>query len=63
MYYGKIHIGRRVFIGVNTVVANSVTIGEGALIGAGSIVTKDIPAKQIWAGNPAHFIRERVINL
>lgn len=61
MYYGHVNIGKRVFIGVNTVIANSVTKGDGALIGAGSIVTKDIPEKEVWAGNPAHFIKKRDI--
>ena len=36
-----------------------VTIGERAIIGAGSVVTKDIPANEVWAGNPAKFIRKR----
>lgn len=59
MYYGEVSIGRNVFIGVNTVIANSVKIGDGALVGAGSIVTKDIPSSEIWAGNPAKFIRNK----
>lgn len=58
-YYGTIEIGKRVFIGIGTIIANSVTIGDEAIIGAGSIVTKDIPAGEIWAGNPAKFIRKR----
>lgn len=33
--------------------------GENAIVGAGSIVTKDIPANEVWAGNPARFIRKR----
>lgn len=35
------------------------TIGDGAVIGAGSIVTKDVGPYEIWAGNPARFIRKR----
>lgn len=58
-YYGTIEIGKRVFIGIGTIIANSVTIGDDAIVGAGSIVTKDIPAGEIWAGNPAKFIRKR----
>ena len=42
------------------IICNSVTIGEGSIIGAGSVVTKDIPANQVWAGNPARFIKDRV---
>ena len=40
---GKVHIQQGAFIGCNTIICNSVTIGKGAIIGAGSIVTKDIP--------------------
>ena len=47
------------FIGVNVVICNSVTIGKGAIVGAGSIVTKDIPPYQVWAGNPARYIKAR----
>lgn len=49
----------RAFIGTNTIVCADVTIGEGAVVGAGSIVTKDIPPYEIWAGNPARFIKKR----
>lgn len=56
---GEVHIEDEVFIGVNVIICNSVTIGKGAIIGAGSIVTKDIPPYQVWAGNPARFIKER----
>ncbi|MCF2658960.1 transferase [Parabacteroides distasonis] len=56
---GEVHIEDDVFIGVNTIICNSVTIGEGAIIGAGSVVTKDIPPYQCWAGNPARYIKDR----
>lgn len=56
---GEVHIEDDVFIGVNVIICNSVTIGKGAIIGAGSVVTKDIPPYQVWAGNPARFIKER----
>ena len=57
---GEVHIEDDVFIGVNTIICNSVTIGKGAIVGAGSVVTKDIPPYQVWAGNPAHFIKEGI---
>ena len=63
MFYGEVEIGKRVFIGTNTIIANAVKIGDGALIGAGSIVTKDIPSAEIWAGNPAKYIKKRNIVL
>lgn len=56
---GEVHIEDDVFIGLNVLICNSVTIGKGAIIGAGSVVTKDVPPYQVWAGNPARFIKER----
>ncbi|MGN7787936.1 acyltransferase [Niabella sp. 22666] len=40
-------------IGANATILPGITIGENALIGAGSVVTKDVPANEIWVGNPA----------
>jgi acetyltransferase-like isoleucine patch superfamily enzyme len=48
-----IKIGRGVFIGARALVLKGVTIGDRALIGAGAVVTKDVPAGNIAAGNPA----------
>lgn len=45
-------------IGANATILAGITIGEGALIGAGSVVTCDIPAHEIWVGNPAKFLRK-----
>ena len=45
-------------LGSGSTILCGVTIGEGALVGAGSVVTKDIPPYEIWAGNPARFIRK-----
>ncbi len=56
---GKIIIRRGAYIGCNTIICKPVTIGENAVVGAGSIVTKDIPANEVWAGNPARFIRKK----
>lgn len=58
---GQVHICQNVFIGANAIICNAVTIGEGAIIGAGSVVTKDVPPHEIWAGNPARFIKKRII--
>ena len=57
---GKVTIEEDVFIGINVTICNSVTIGKGAVVGAGSIITKDIPPYQVWAGNPARYIKDRV---
>ena len=56
---GKIVLKKNAYIGCNTIICKPVTIGENAIVGAGSIVTKDIPANEVWAGNPARFIRKR----
>ena len=46
------------FIGSHCIILKGVTIGEESIIGAGSVVTKDVPDREIWAGNPAKFIRK-----
>jgi len=56
---GKVYIKKGAYLGMNTLVVKPVTIGEGAVVGAGSVVTKDIPDYEVWAGNPAKFIRKR----
>lgn len=56
---GQIILGQDVWIGTNSVILKNVRIGDGAIVGAGSVVTKPVPAKEIWAGNPARKIRDR----
>lgn len=51
-------LGRGVAIGSNATILGGVSIGDGSIIGAGSVVTKDVPARQIWAGNPARYLRK-----
>lgn len=53
-----ISIGDDVFIGANAIILKGVNIGARAIIGAGSVVTKNIPADEIWAGNPIRFIKK-----
>ena len=56
-YAGKVIIGNNVFIGMNTLIVNAVSIGDNVVIATGSIVNKDIPANEIWGVNPARFIK------
>ncbi len=53
-----IHIGRNVWIGAHTVVLPGITIGDNTVIGAGSVVTKDIPSNVVAVGNPCRVLRE-----
>lgn len=55
---GEIHIGKGVMVGMESIIMPGVTIGDGAIIGAGSIVTRDIPAWTIATGRPAKVIKE-----
>ena len=45
-------------IGAGSTLLPGLTIGENAMIGAGSMVTKNIPAGEVWEGNPAHFVKK-----
>ena len=52
-------VKKRAAIGSNATIMCGVTIGEGALVGAGAVVTKDVPANTVVAGNPARVLRKR----
>jgi len=45
-------------IGANVTILGGIIVGENSMIGAGSIVTKNIPNNELWLGNPAHFVRK-----
>lgn len=45
-------------IGAGSTILCGVTIGENSMIGIGSVVTKDVPAGEVWVGNPAHFLKK-----
>jgi len=50
-------VNNNAFIGAHSTILKGVIIGENSIVGACSVVTKDIPSNEIWAGNPAKFIR------
>ncbi len=56
---GKIIIEDEVWIGANVTILSGITIGKGAIVAAGSVVTKDVPPYSIVGGNPAKIIRYR----
>lgn len=51
----KTRICKGASIGAGSTLLCGITIGENAMIGAGSVVTKDVPAGELWLGNPAHY--------
>jgi len=53
----SVRICKHAFIGARSIVTKGVTIGENSIIAAGSVVVKDIPANQVWGGNPAKFLK------
>lgn len=53
-----VHIGRNAWIGAGATILPGVTVGDNAVVGAASVVTRDVPANTIVAGNPARIIRE-----
>lgn len=53
-------IGNDVWIGAHSIILPGVTIGDGSIIGAGSVLTSDVPPYSIWVGNPARLLRYRL---
>ena len=49
------------WIATNSIILPGVTIGKGAVVGAGSVVTKSVPPYQVVAGNPARIVKERTL--
>ena len=57
-YNAPVHIGRNCWLGAGVIVLPGVSIGENTVVGAGSVVTKDLPANVIAVGTPARVVRE-----
>lgn len=53
----RVEIGRNVWVGANAVIRMGVTVGDDAVIGAASMVTRDVPARSVVFGNPARVVR------
>lgn len=54
------HIGRRCFVGADALILCGTTLGDNVVVGAGAVVTKDVPSHSIVAGNPARIIRQGI---
>ena len=57
-YNMPVHIGRNCWLGAGVIIMPGITIGDNTVIGAGSIVTKDIPSNVVAVGNPCRVMRE-----
>ena len=55
-----VYIGKNVWIGLGSIILKGVTIGDGAIIAAGSVVTKDVPSNCLVGGNPAKVIKDYI---
>lgn len=58
---GNVVIGNDVWIGMGVTILSGVTIGNGAVIGACSVVSRDVPAYEVWGGNPARMLYTRFL--
>ncbi len=56
-YWGKIIVHKGAVIGIGAIILPGIEIGEEAMIGAGSVLTKSVPAGEVWCGNPAKKIK------
>ncbi len=59
---GGVHVGRGAYIGAGVVVRENVRIGAWAMVGMGSVVTRDIPAGELWLGSPARYHRSAPVS-
>ena len=59
---GDIEIGNDVFVGAKAIILPGLKLGNGSVLGAGSVLTKDTEPFRIYVGNPARNIKERIIN-
>jgi acetyltransferase-like isoleucine patch superfamily enzyme len=55
-----IRIGNHVWIGMRSIILKGVTIGDGAVVAAGAVVTKDVPGGSVVAGNPAKVVKDGI---
>ena len=57
-YNMPVHIGRNCWIGAGAIILPGITVGDNVVVGAGSVVTKDLPSNVVAVGNPCKVLRE-----
>ncbi len=60
---GSVTVGQGAYVGAGALIRESVTVGAWAQVGLGSVVLQDIPAGQVWVGNPARYLREAPVEM
>ena len=55
---GSVHVGEGAYLGAGSSVREGVSIGAWAMVGMGSIVTRDVPPGELWVGSPARYVRD-----
>ena len=58
LIHGAIVVGKKAWVAARAIVLMGVTIGEGSVVGAGSVVTSDVPPNTVCAGNPARVVKK-----
>lgn len=56
-FSGSVRVGRNCFLGTNSTIIGA-TIGEGSMVGAGTLIRHDVPAGEVWVGNPGRYLRK-----
>ena len=56
----KVNVGKKCWIGANSVITRGITIGDNVVIAAGEVVTKDVPSNEVWGGVPAKKIKDMI---
>jgi acetyltransferase-like isoleucine patch superfamily enzyme len=59
---GGVRVAAGAYLGAGALVREGLTIGAGSLVGLGSVVLHDVPAGEVWAGNPARFLRATTLS-
>jgi sugar O-acyltransferase (sialic acid O-acetyltransferase NeuD family) len=54
---GSVHVREGAYLGSGSLIRENRTVGTWALVGMGAVVTRDVPSSEVWAGNPARFVR------